>query len=190
MFNITGFRPMQGYEKHINVLNFLIRLNVFAMPLYVILFFDLSLPQLQRLIADITFSLLSTAGFNPVINDLLISIPIQNGSWGAFINWDCTAWKSMLAFFALVMATDKVMEKKRVMQKNRRFISYLDPKLKALVVFLPLIFIVNLFRIFFMFFYVRTFDLAYYSFVHAFVWSWGMIFVVLAFWILWMKKIN
>ncbi len=174
MLNIPSIKPIAGYEKHISLLNFLIRLNVFSIPLYAILLLDLSLPQLQRIIADITFLLLNASGMNPVINDLLISIPIKNGSWGAFINWDCTAWKSILAFFALVMATDKVS----------------SAKMKGGMIFIPLIFIINLVRIFFMFFYVKTFDIAYYSVVHTVVWSWGMIFVILAFWFLWMKKMS
>ncbi len=170
--SLACIKPKKRYEKHVRILDFLIRLNIYAVPLYVILLLDLSLPGLQRIVADITFFLLDAAGLNPTINDLLISIPIKNGSWGAFINWDCTAWKSMLAFFALVMATE---------YKN---------KLKGLAIFIPLIFAVNIFRIFFMFFYVRTFDIAYYPVVHAIIWSWGMIFVILAFWIIWVKKMS
>ncbi len=152
-------------------LNFLIRLNIFAIPLYIILFLNLQVVELQEIVANITMYFLRAAGFNPSISDLLISIPIRNGFWGAVITWDCTAWKSMLAFFALVMATD---------HKSRS-------KWKGLVIFIPLIFIVNLVRIFFMFFYVRTFDLQYYDVVHGIVWSWGLIITILAFWVVWMK---
>ncbi len=158
----------------VRMLAFLIRLNLFAIPLYIILVFDLSLIQLQQIVADITMFLLSAAGFTPTINDLIISIPIKDGTWGAVINWDCTAWKSLLAFFALVMSTDYKIRS----------------KLKGLAVFLPLIFIVNIIRIFFMFFYVRTFDLANYEFVHAVVWSWGLIAAIIVFWLVWMKKMN
>lgn len=158
-----------GYEKHARMLNFIIRLNIFAIPLYVILLLNLNVLEIQQALAGIVYALLNAAGMGPSINGLLISIPIKNGSWGAFINWDCTAWKSMLAFFALVMATDF---------KN---------KLKGLALFIPLIFLVNILRIFFMFWFVRTFDVANFALVHAIVWSWGMIFVVLAFWLIWMK---
>lgn len=161
----------KGGEKHVRMLAFLAKLVIFSIPLYIILIFDLSYVPLQRLVADITVYLLASAGYSPVINDLIISIPIKNGSWGAFINWDCTAWKSMLAFFALLMSTDRANK----------------TKLLGLAVFLPLIFAVNLARIFFMFFYVRTFDLANYQLVHTVVWSWGMIAAVLVFWIVWMR---
>ena len=169
--SIPRVKPIKGHEKKTELLNFLIRLNIFAIPLYIILYFNLSLPQLQYAIANITTYLLSSAGFSPSIDGLLISIPIRDGTWAAVISWDCTAWKSMLAFLALVIATN---------YKSGN-------KLKGLVLFIPLIFIVNIMRIFFMFYYVRTFDLQHYSLVHAVVWSWGMIAVILVFWIVWMK---
>jgi exosortase/archaeosortase family protein len=171
---VPKIKTAKKYRKQIKLLNFLIRLNIFAIPLYVILILDLSLPQLQHAVADITFYLLSAAGFDPAISGLLISIPITNGSWAAFISWDCTAWKSMLAFLALVMATD---------YKSKS-------KWKGLAIFIPAIFVVNILRIFFMFYFVKTYDLAYYAFVHAVVWSWGMIFVILAFWLIWLKKMK
>lgn len=171
-------------ERRAQLLSFLIKLNLFAIPLYAILILDLSFAPMQKLIADATFSLLSAAGFSPSINGLLISIPIKNGNWGAFINWDCTAWKSMLAFFALVMAT------KGRQTDVQSTPSWFKGKAAGLMMFLPLIFAANLLRIFFIFYYVRTFDLAYYQIVHDVVWSWGMIFAVLAFWLVWMKKIN
>ena len=143
---IPSIKPVKGREKQTRILNFLIRINVFAIPLYIVLFLGLYITQLQTIVANIEFYLLSSSGFSPSINGLFITIPIKGGSWGAFINWDCTAWKSMFAFFALVMATDYK----------------LGSKLKGLAIFLPLIFIVNIARIFFMFYYVRTFDLAYY----------------------------
>jgi len=172
MLKIASIPMKKGYEKQIQLLNFLIRLNIFAIPLYIILIFDLSLPGLQKMIADFTYYLLALAGMNPTINDLFISIPIKDGTWGAFINWDCTGWKSMLAFFALVMSVDR---------ESRT-------KINGISLFIPIIFIINLFRIFFMFFYVKAFDLAYFEIVHAAVWSWGLIIVVLVFWVVWMKK--
>lgn len=157
-------------KKLLRTAKFLVKFNIFAIPLYVILLSEWTLPALQRAIADMTMYMLTAAGMDPSINDLIISIPVRNGNWGAVINWDCTGWKSMLAFFALVMATDY------------------GPKRKALgLLLLPVIFVINLARIFFMFFYVKTFDLAYYETVHALVWSWGLIILILALWLVWMK---
>lgn len=157
-------------EKLFRIAKFLAKFNIFAIPLYAILLSGWTLVELQRLVADVTMYMLTAAGMNPAINDLLISIPIKNGDWAAVINWDCTGWKSMLAFLALVMATDYPAKRKL-----------------AGLMLLPVIFAVNLLRIFFMFFYVKTFDLASYQLVHAVVWSWGLILTILILWIVWMK---
>ncbi len=154
----------------LRVLRFIIKFNIFAIPLYVILIADLSFVPLQKFIADFIFNSLNAMGYNPTINELLISIPIKNGDWAATINWDCTGWKSMLALFALIMATD--------FGTNRKLLGLL---------LIPVVFAINLLRILFMFFWVKTFDLAYYQTVHSLVWSWGLIFTVLILWFLWMK---
>lgn len=157
-------------ERLFRIAKFLIKFNIFAIPLYAILLSGWTLVELQRVVADITMYALTALGMNPTINDLIISIPVKNGDWGAVINWDCTGWKSLLAFFALVMATDYPAKR----------------KLLGLAL-LPVIFVINLLRIVFMFFYVKTFDLANYQLVHTVVWSWGLIIVIIALWLAWMK---
>ena len=156
--------------KLIRILRFFIKFNLFAIPLYIILYEGWTLVEMQMVIRNATVWILTAIGLNPNVHDLLISIPIKNGSWGAVINWDCTGWKSILAFFALVMATDYPAKRKL-----------------AGLVLLPIIFAVNLLRIAFMFFYVHTFDLANYQVVHAVIWSWGLILTVIALWLIWMK---
>lgn len=52
---------------------------------------------------------------------------------------------------------------------------------------LPVIFVVNLARIIFMFLWVHWYDLANYKLVHAVVWSWGLILTILVLWVIWMK---
>ena len=152
------------------MLKFFIKFNLFAIPLYIILYQGWALPGLQQFIANIVTHALAALGLNPTMQDLVISIPVRNGDWAAVISWDCTGWKSMFAYFALVMATD---------YPNKR---------KALgLLLLPVIFVINLLRIVFMFFYVHTFDLAYYRTVHAVIWSWGLILTIAVLWLLWMK---
>src|SRR3989344_8514124 len=156
--------------KFIRLLKFFIKFNLFAIQLYVILYEGWTLPALQRAVADFTMYALTALGLDPSINDLVISIPVRNGDWAAVINWDCTGWKSMLAFFALIMATD---------YPNKR-------KMLGLLL-LPVIFAVNLARIIFMFLWVHWFDLANYQLVHSVVWSWGLILTILTLWLIWMK---
>ncbi|MBI4170192.1 MAG: exosortase/archaeosortase family protein [Candidatus Aenigmarchaeota archaeon] len=158
-------------DKHHRILKFLIKFNIFAIPLYVLLLLDWQSGLLQSITADITFWLLQATGIAAERTGNFIAIQLVNGQWGAFINWDCTGWKSFLALFALVMATDFSLGKKA----------------KGLVILLPALFAVNIGRILFMFHFARGLDLAYFDIVHATVWSWGLIFAILAFWTLWMR---
>lgn len=156
--------------KFIRILRFFIKFNLFAIPLYIVLYEGWTLPVLQRFIADIVVSALTALGYSPSMHDLVISIPVMHGDWAAVINWDCTGWKSLIAYFALVMATD---------YPNKR---------KALgLLLLPVIFVVNIIRVVFMFLYVKIFDLAHYQLVHSVVWSWGLILTILVLWLIWMK---
>ena len=156
--------------KFIRMLRFFIKFNLFAIPLYIILYEGWTLPALQRAIADFTVYALTALGINPTMNDLIVSIPVRNGDWGAVINWDCTGWKSLLAYFALVMATDYPMKRKLLG-----------------MLLLPVVFAVNLLRIIFMFLYVHWFDLENYKLVHTVVWSWGLILTILVLWLIWMR---
>ena len=157
-------------RKLLKVLKFFVKFNLIAIPLYIVILLDLRLVELQQLTAWMTYGILDYAGADPIINGYLISIPINHGTWAAIINWDCTGWKSMLAFFALVMATDLPLKR----------------KMYGLVL-IPVIYVINIARIFFMFFYVRTFDLANYQFVHTIVWSWGLILIILVLWVYWLR---
>ncbi len=165
-----GVRFSQKNERLFRILKFIVTFNIFAAPLYFILLTGWTLAELQILVRDVTAWLLTSLGLNPSVQDLIISIPVKNGEWAAFINWDCTGWKSMLAFFALVMATDHGLRRKALG-----------------LLLIPLIFVINIVRIVFMFVYVKTFDLAYYQIVHTLIWSWGLILVILALWFVWMK---
>lgn len=160
-------------EPAYRLLKFFVKLNIFAVPLYIILLFNIQFYAAQLFTADIVSALLRATGFLAQQAGTMITIPIKNGEWAALITNDCIAWKGMLAFVALVFATDF---------PTRR-------KLKAMA-FVPLIYIANIGRIWFMFFYVSVYDLAYYELVHAMIWSWGLLFIVLGLWLLWMKKIS
>ncbi len=168
--NLFNFKLPEKDRRLFRILKFVVKFNVFAIPLYIILVMGWTLPALQKLVADFVFSSLTATGYNPAIDGLLISIPINNGNWAAVISWDCVGWKSMLALFALVMATDFGAKR----------------KLLGLVL-VPIVFVINLLRILFMFFWVKTFDLAYYQTVHAVVWGWGLILTILVLWFVWMK---
>ena len=165
------YRLWHSDRKEHRILKFLVKFNLFAIPLYIVLLSDWQSGWLQALTADITYSLLHATGLAAERTANFIAIPVENGQWGAFINWECTGWKSFLALFALVMATDFSRGKKA----------------KGLAVIMPALFAVNIARIVFMFHYAAL-DLANFALVHAVVWSWGLIFAILAFWAAWMRR--
>jgi len=164
-------------KKLLMFVKFIVLLNVFAIPLYAILLSGAQLHELTSFTSDVAYAMVEATGLEPQMVGELITIPIENGRWAASVDWDCTAWKSMLAFFALVMSTGIAAGLSR-------------KKMLIGMVFIPIIYVVNLIRIWFMFVFVKTYDLAYFDIVHTLVWSWGLIILILIFWILWMKYVE
>ncbi len=164
-------KAFESRPREYAALKFMVKFLLFAIPLYIILILNLRLEWLETFTADVSYGILQLLGIAVQRAGNLIVIPVAGGSWGAFINWDCTGWKSFLALFALVMATDFPL-------KN---------KLKGLCVLLPSLFAINIARIVFMFLYVNSFGLEFFDVIHASIWSWGLIAAILVFWIAWMK---
>ena len=148
---------------------FITRFLVLSIPLYIVMLAEWQVNQLISLTDVLSRQLLSVTGIKYGVINNLITLPVDNGTWAAFINWDCTGWKSMYAFFALVFASPVEMRK----------------KLWALLL-LPVIYSINLGRIWFMFF-IASVDLSLFPIIHAVVWSWGLVAVVLLFWLAWLR---
>lgn len=151
-------------------LMFLIRFNAFAIPLYLILITGAKFEPLMQLTTQVAFSLLRATGISAELHDSVISVPTDSGSFGAYVSWDSTGWKSMLALAALIFATGFSLRK----------------KMHGLLL-IPLVYLINILRIWFMFFIV-TINAAYFELAHITIWSWGLIFTILLLWIIWMKK--
>jgi len=152
------------------LLKFLVKFNLLAIPLYLVLALNVNIVELQLATAQIVEWLLHLSAVPAVRDGLLITVPVSGGFWAAEIVWDCIGWKSMLFFLALVFATDAPMKKKR-----------------TALLFLPLIVLVNIARIWFLLYYVATFGLAHYALLHAVLWSWGLLLTVIVFWLIWLR---
>lgn len=153
-----------------SAVKFLVKFNLLAIPLYIVLALNIDFYWLEKMTAEIVFTLLRAIGLSPTINNIVITIPVQNGAWAAVINSACTGWKSAYLFFALVIATSHNLRSKA-----------------WAMAFLPLIMAVNILRIVFMF-WVASVDLSYFEIVHAIVWAWGMTLLVIGLWVIWMYK--
>jgi len=165
------WRITKKNETLFRMLTFVIKLNLFAIPLYLIILSGFQWILLMEVTRDLTLGLLDATGIAATTRGSLIIVPVENGEFGGVIDWDCTGWKSMLALFALIFATSFPMRKKLIG-----------------LTLLPVIYLINIIRIWFMFYSVSVYDLTYYKILHATVWSWGLITAVLVLWLLWMKS--
>lgn len=105
-------KPKKENERLIYILTFLIRFCAMAIPLYLILLLGADFSFLQKIVVSNVISTLplfgvsaSADGFDIITNT---KIPVM-----VDISPDCTGWKSMLAYAALVLAVPNVSRRKR-----------------------------------------------------------------------------
>ena len=164
-------RAEKKSNKVWELFKFILKFNIFLIPIYLISFYRLNLIALERLVARCVTGLLIITHVPSYNYDTFIKVLIPEGSFGAFISWDCTGWKSIIVFLALLYATPSSKEK----------------KIFGLA-FVPVIFFVNIIRIWFMFRFVHQYGVKYFQFIHQTLWSYGMIFTILLLWIIWFKN--
>lgn len=153
---------------------FLVKLLVFAIPLYLILGFQGILLPLQELVIHNVHFILKSMGFEILTEGLLL----RTGDIVFFISEDCTGWKSMLFLAALIFAVPRVMIKKRLL---------------GLAVGIPVIYIGNLLRILMMVFIWNAYGYEFAMLVHGYFWQLGLISLVLIVWVswlIWVQKIK
>ena len=147
---------------------FLKKIFIFGiMPLYIIEFSGIVIPELIALTTNLLTLFLDITQIPYEYTNNLIKIPIENGSWGAYISWDSSGWKSIVFMTALLIAS-----------KSKGFI------------LIPIIYMINIFRTWFMFFFVSNYGIMHYEFVHSTLWSWGMIFSSLIIWYIWINYVE
>jgi len=178
---MTLFNPIQGGEltqtqqRLWKVFVFLLRRLVLSIPLYVILALPIGLlSPLQNLAAGNTFWMLSYAGYSVSQNSNIITIGSEE-PFTFVIGEDCTAWKSMLFFFALIFAVPGALMKKRLL---------------GLIIGISLIWAGNLARIFMIVLVQQTYGTQAAMFLHSILWQAGLIALVLVLWVLWLFRMG
>ncbi|MCD6215476.1 MAG: exosortase/archaeosortase family protein [Candidatus Aenigmarchaeota archaeon] len=151
-------------KKLKNIIKFIFLFFIFMTPLY---FISRNIYFLQLATAKLVFSLLKIFRFRVTLDGVNILIAGKTGFFLGDIAWDCTGWKSIILFISLVMASPKPLRM----------------KVKALI-FVPVIYIVNIFRIFFMF-VLASENIRYFQIFHQFLWSFGMVAIVFLLWLNW-----
>ena len=148
---------------------FLLKFNILLIPFYTIIYFDINFYLVQEWFANFIGSILrmnypvNVSGFFIYVGDLVIDI-----------SRDCLGWKSAYSLFALVLASP----------------GKLKDKFKFLGVWVPVLLIINVFRVLGTILFGLTFGLQYLEIIHTFIWQEVMIAVLLIVWYLWLRKGN
>lgn len=158
-------------RKMWDTLMFLLRLIILSVPLYLVLWLNVSLLPIQYLVAGQSEWVLGVIGLHATRDNLILNVG-TGSPFTFFIGPDCTGWKSMLAFVALVFATLGASMKKR---------------LSGIIAGIPLIYLGNLLRIVVVVLIERGFGFEAAVIFHDWLWQAGLIFIVLFVWLVWLK---
>jgi len=153
-------------------LMFLIRLMILSAPLYLIIFLNIDLAFMKQAVTTETVFLLKILGFDAEHYGFRIAVNGSDETFYFMIGNDCTGWKSMLFFFALLFAFPKIRMK-------RRFYGVL--------VGFPVLWFVNLLRIILVVLVERNYGFSVAMMVHDYVWRYALVFTVLSLWTLWLR---
>ncbi len=157
-----------------NTVMFLARLLILSAPLYLVLWLNISLLPLQVIVASNSEVMMEALGIQTARDGLLLSCGVTS-PFIFYIGPDCTGWKSMLCFFALVFATLGVTLKKRLL---------------GLAIGIPLIYAGNLIRIVIVVLAERSYGPEAAVVIHDWLWQVGLITLVIALWFAWLKWEN
>jgi exosortase/archaeosortase family protein len=150
-----------------DTLLFLVKLMIFAIPLYLILSFEGIVYPLQEAVSQNIGFILQSLGFKVSLDGFLI----KANDIVFLISEDCTGWKSMLFLTAVIFAVPRVSMKKRLV---------------GLVIGIPLIYIGNLARILLVVFAWQGYGLEFANIIHDYFWQAGLISLVLIIWVSWL----
>jgi len=168
MFSAEKFVKMHE-RKLLLIVRFLVIFNLLAIPMYLILISGTTLPALQEVTTDVVFAIFRALGYSAERAGFTITFtaPLQAS---IVIDTDCTGWKSMYAFAALVVATPFAMGRKK----------------RSMIVAMgvAVLFLLNIVRIVSTVVAAVAFGIATLDVVHTLLWREGMILAVLALWVI------
>lgn len=171
----------EGNLKLWQTMQFLVRLIVLSMPLYLVIAFSLDLTLLQNFFAQSTAHILSASGWNLIASGNGITV-LTPDNFIFLITPDCTAWKSMLFLFALLFAVPR----KPFHPDRLNFL--LKSRLPWLIAGIPAVVLANMTRILTSVWVLSAYGPELSGLVHDILWQFGLAGVVLGIWLLWLRK--
>jgi exosortase/archaeosortase family protein len=172
-------RKKETRKKLWTVALFLIAFNVLAIPMYLLLWLNLSFPPLQTLLTEMVYSALKILGYSVELVVSQISlIPlifVPQYAQKILITWDSTGWKTLYTLAALTIATPSVSMRE---------------KLKFLAIGLPFLFVLNFVRILTTITFAISYGFQYFEVVHTLLWREGLILAVVLVWYMWLRVVK
>ena len=154
------------------LLIFLVSLNLLAVPLYIILYADLSFMPLQSFNAKMVSTTLNVLGYNADSADSTVNLISGDTIQKIGISWDSTGWKSMYAIASLILVTP---------------ISTIRHRIKVAFVAVAIVFFINYLRIATTILISINFGFNFFDIVHTVLWREGLILAVVGIWFGWMR---
>lgn len=168
--SITGGSQKKKIVK--DVLVFLIKFNLLLIPFYAIIYFDVSFYPLQTAFTNFMAFILKFMGYQVSTSEFFLFL--GRNQYPIDISRDCIGWKSAYSLFALVFATTGLLK----------------DKLRFIAVWIPILFVVNIFRVLITMLVGLNFGFQYVEFIHTFLWQEVMIVALLLVWYVWLKNSN
>lgn len=170
---IFGYRLNRKQQRLWHILEFIVRLIILSIPLYLIIGFGISLYPLQLAAAGQSGWIMEVMGYSVQQEGAYMTVGGGGPSQDFFfyVNEDCTGWKSMLFLFALVMAVPAIAWRRRGL---------------GLLIGIPVIWLGNLGRVVGVVLAERSYGVETALLVHDYLWQFGLIALVLIIWAGWL----
>ncbi len=155
------------------IVDFLIKFNLLAVPMYIVMFSGIEFYPLQLFLTDVMHGIITTLGYEATKSGITLTLVSMPAVANVIIGMDCTAWKSMYALAALMIASPVKNDRK---------------KLKHILLGVSAVFVINIVRLVTTVLAGYWFGMRYLDIVHTLLWREGMIFAVVLIWLLWLKR--
>lgn len=149
---------------------FLVQLFLFISLFFFLDHLNLKFDSLQKIVAKISYNALKNLKYNVNLENFTIIALHKNTLLQFEISPDSTGWKGIFLISALVLSTPAISFRR---------------KTKHLIFFLPIVFLINLFRIISTILIGLNFGLKAFDFWHSVLWSYGFLGIVIALWSVW-----
>lgn len=161
-------------KEMLSVLVFLIKMIFLSLPIYFILFYNVSLYPLQETVIQQSIGILDFFSYNPVREGFMITVNSSH-YFSFLISEDCTPWKTIWLIISLMIAVPKI-------RISRRLI--------GMAIGASILWVGNIFRIIFIVWVEQNISFSLAMLIHDYLWKTMLILTVIAIWLSWLSWNN